>query len=227
VIATGERETGRRVSRYLAVGVLALILALVVACGRAPEPPEARAPSIPRPEATASAPAEPDTLVPQVERRDRTARRPAPRGSPMRVTIPAIAVDAVLVGVGLQTDGAMEVPDFGVAGWYAHGPAPGHPGPALIAAHVDSRAGPDVFYRLGELEAGDDLEVHYDSGDRVTFVVESREQVPKEALPGDRIWPVTADPLLTLITCGGEFDPSVQRYRDNIIIYTIPSDQRS
>jgi hypothetical protein len=51
--------------------------------------------------------------------------------------------------------------------------------------------------------------------------VVSREQAPKEQLPGDRIWPVTADRLLTLITCGGEFDRSVRHYRDNIIVYTV------
>lgn len=149
-------------------------------------------------------------------------QRADPGGEPARVVIPAIDVDVSLVRLGLESDGAMEVPDFGLAGWYTEGPMPGHPGPAVIAAHVDSRAGPDVFYRLGELAPGDEVHVVYDGGDQATFVVDSSEQTPKDALPVDTIWPVTNDRLLTLITCGGDFDRSVRHYRDNIVVYTTP-----
>jgi LPXTG-site transpeptidase (sortase) family protein len=147
---------------------------------------------------------------------------PDPQGEPVRVQVPAIDVDAELVELGLEPDGAMEVPDFGLAGWYAEGPRPGHPGPAAIAAHVDSRAGPDVFFRLRELEAGDEVHVVYDSGDEVTFVVTEVERTPKDELPVERIWPVTDERSLTLITCGGDFDREVRHYRDNVIAYTAP-----
>jgi hypothetical protein len=146
-----------------------------------------------------------------------------PQGDPVRVIVPAIGVDARLVRLGLNPDRSMEVPDFGLAGWYAEGPKPGHPGPAVIAAHVNSRAGPDVFYRLRELQPGHEVRVVFDSGDEVTFVVDSREQVPKDHLPADRIWPVTNDRMLTLITCGGEFDTAVRRHRDNVIVYSSPA----
>ena len=136
------------------------------------------------------------------------------------MVIPAIDVDVELVRLGLREDGAMEVPDFGHAGWYTEGPEPGRAGPAVIAAHVDSRAGPDVFYRLGDLTAGDEVHVLYDSGDDVTFLVDSSEQASKDELPVDAIWPATNDRLLTLITCGGEFDRTVGHYDDNIIVYT-------
>ncbi len=147
-------------------------------------------------------------------------RRADPRGEPVRVVIPAIDVDVDLVRVGLQADGAMQVPDFGLAGWYTEGPRPGHAGPAVIVAHVDSRAGPDVFYRLDELNVGDEIHVVYDSGDDVTFLVDSSEKAPKDELPVDTIWPITSDRLLTLVTCGGEFDRTVRHYEDNFIVYT-------
>lgn len=143
-----------------------------------------------------------------------------PQGEPTRVVIPAIDVDADLVRLGLQADGAMEVPDFGLAGWYTEGPKPGHVGPAAITAHVDSRAGPDVFHRLGNLAVGDQVHVVYEGGDTVTFFVESSEQTPKDELPVDAIWPTTSQRLLALITCGGEFDRSVRHYRDNVVVYT-------
>jgi sortase (surface protein transpeptidase) len=138
---------------------------------------------------------------------------------PARVRIPAIEVDAPLVGVGLLDNGEMEVPDPGLAGWYELGPLPGAPGPSVIAAHVDSYRGPDVFFRLGELEPGDEIEVHGADGDIARFVVESSEQELKEALPADRIWNDTTEPVLRLITCGGEFDRSRRSYRSNVIVY--------
>jgi len=151
----------------------------------------------------------------------------APRGEPIRVLIPSIDVDADLVPLGLRSDRAMEVPDFGLAGWYSRGPRPGHPGPAVLAAHVDSRAGPDVFFRLRELVAGDHVHVIFDSGDHVTFVVTWSERTPKEALPVASMWSTTDARLLALITCGGTFDETARSYRDNVVVYTTPLDLAS
>jgi sortase (surface protein transpeptidase) len=148
-----------------------------------------------------------------------------PRGVPVRVLIPAIDADVALVRLGLRPDRAMEVPDFGLAGWYGKGPMPGHPGPAVLAGHVDSRAGPDVFFRLRDLIAGDHVHVLYDSGDRITFVVTTSERTPKDALPVASIWPLTTDRLLALITCGGTFDRDARSYRDNVIVYATPLDR--
>jgi hypothetical protein len=197
------------------------LLLLAVGCARADPPAPEQA--TPTPEVTIIPP--PATkLVPVLPRRPERAEAPVPQGTPRRVVIEAIGVDAELVELGLQPDGAMEVPGFGWAGWYAEGPPPGHPGPAVIAAHVDSRSGPDVFYRLRELVPDDEVVVRYDGGDEVVFRVVASERVSKDELPGDRIWPVTADRLLTLITCGGEFDRSVRHYRDNVIVFTSPAD---
>lgn len=145
---------------------------------------------------------------------------PAPeRGAPERVTIPAIGVDARLVPVGLKPDGAVQTPDFGLAGWYSRGPRPGDRGAAVLLAHVDSKAGgPDVFYRLRDLEPGDRITVGYHDA-APTFVVTDTEQVAKSALPTKRIWAPSKRPVLRLITCGGEFDPATHSYLDNIIVY--------
>jgi sortase (surface protein transpeptidase) len=144
---------------------------------------------------------------------------PAPdRGAPERVTIPAIGVDARIVPVGLERDGAVETPDFGLAGWYSPGPRPGDRGAAVLLAHVDSKAGPDVFARLHELGPGDRITVGYHDA-ATTFVVTDTEQVAKSALPTKRIWAPSKRPVLRLITCGGQFDPAARSYLDNIIVY--------
>lgn len=138
---------------------------------------------------------------------------------PVRVVIPAIDVDAELVPLGLNDDGSMEVPNFGLAGWYEPGPWPGAPGPAVIAAHVDSVNGPDVFYRLKELERGDKIIVERKDGSKVTYRARKSEQQLKEDLPVDRIWNDTDKPVLRLITCGGNFDREERSYKSNVIVY--------
>jgi hypothetical protein len=172
-------------------------------------------------------PASDGVSLPAVSPTDATAvtsavGQPDPRGEPLRVVISAIEVDVDLVRLALRPDRAMEVPDFGLAGWYAEGPRPGHPGPAVLAGHVDSWTGPDVFFRLRDLVAGDRVHVVYDSGDAVTFVVTTSERSPKDELPVASIWPRTSDRMLTLITCGGTFDRATSSYRDNIVVYTAP-----
>lgn len=147
---------------------------------------------------------------------------PAPVAEPVRVVIPAIDVDADLVAVGLNPDRSMEVPDFGEAGWYDPGPRPGEPGPAVIAAHVDSVAGPDVFHRLTALEPGDEIMVEHADGRRSTFTVRDAEQQHKDELPVERIWNDTDEPVLRLITCGGEFDTERRSYESNVIVYAAP-----
>lgn len=139
--------------------------------------------------------------------------------APVRVVIPAIDVDAELVALGLNDDNSMEVPNFGLAGWYEPGPRPGAPGPAVIAAHVDSVAGPDVFYRLRELGQGDEITVELSDGEEAIFEVDRSEQQRKDDLPVDRIWNNTDDVVLRLITCGGEFDRSQRSYESNVIVY--------
>lgn len=138
---------------------------------------------------------------------------------PVRVVIPAIGVDSKLVPLGLNDDNSMEVPNFGLAGWYEPGPRPGAPGPAVIAAHVDSINGPDVFARLKELTAGDKIIVAHADGAATTFVVRRSEQQLKEDLPVGRIWNDTDEVALRLITCGGNFDPNARSYKSNVIVY--------
>ena len=74
---------------------------------------------------------------------------------PVRLRVPALGVDSPLLHLGLATDRSIEVPaDYGTAGWFAGGPRPGQPGPAVILGHVDSKAGPGVFYRLAGCPSG-------------------------------------------------------------------------
>jgi hypothetical protein len=143
-----------------------------------------------------------------------------PGGPPVRLVIPAIGVATPLVSLGLEPDGAMQVPgDFGRAGWFAGGPAPGEVGPAVIAGHVDSRAGPAVFYRLRELRPGDPILVERADGARLRFVVEAARSFPKAGFPTAAVFGPVSSAALRLITCAGDFDQARGSYRDNLVVF--------
>ncbi len=138
---------------------------------------------------------------------------------PVRVVVPTVEIDAVLMEVGLREEGVAEVPPFGRAAWYKLGPAPGANGPAVLLGHVDSTKGPDVFYRLRDIMLGDTVVVYGEDGDVATFFVDGKEQVLKTELPTERIWNGSQQPLIRLITCGGEFDHDTGHYLSNLIVY--------
>ena len=171
-------------------------------CGTEPEA------ATPAPVTTHAPPPAPVTVAPETRN----------VGKPTDLSIPAIGVSERLHAVGLKSDGAMQTPNFGDAGWYDRGPRPGASGPAVLVAHVHGPAGDDVFARLHELKAGDQVTVKRADGSS-TFVVESVERVRKDALPYKRIWNETDVPVLRLITCGGKPDPVTRVYPDNTIVY--------
>jgi sortase (surface protein transpeptidase) len=138
---------------------------------------------------------------------------------PARVSIPSLSIDAKLISVGIEKNGYMQVPPFGLAAWYKLGPSPGAPGPAVIVGHVDSKKGRDVFFRLKDVKVGETVLVYDKSGAVATFVVDGKEQQLKTALPVDRIWSNTKAAVLRLITCGGRFDRTTGHYLSNVIVY--------
>jgi Sortase domain len=142
---------------------------------------------------------------------------------PTWISIPSIGVKASVVPVGLQADGAMQVPDPDKVGWYKLGPRPGEPGPAVLVGHVYYRPSPAVFYRLRQLRPGDEILVGQRGGATSRFLVGRLERHPKSALPTNRIWTGATRPLLRLITCGGSFDRRTGHYRDNLIVYASPT----
>ena len=145
-------------------------------------------------------------------------------GLPARIRIPAIGVDARVIRLGLDREGALEVPSsWGDAGWYVHSPRPGEPGPAVIAGHVDSTSGPAVFYRLGALRPGATIQIARKDGSTVRFRVRRVERWPKAHFPTRRVYGATRRPTLRLITCGGGFDRGTGHYLDNTIVFAVRS----
>ncbi|UDY38058.1 class F sortase [Dermatobacter hominis] len=144
-------------------------------------------------------------------------------GLPARIAIPALGVDDPVVPVGATPDGRMAVPGVAEAGWWSPGPRPGSGhGSSVVAAHVDYDGRPGVFRDLQRLEAGTEVVVTDDAGTAHRYVVRERFQVSKEQLPRGELFRTGGPPVLTLITCGGEFDRDRRHYDDNIVIRAEP-----
>lgn len=181
-------------------------------------PPTSVAPT--KPKATSST-----TTVPEPDPSPTTTAFTAPPSSdPQRLAIPALAVDAPVVPVGLEPDGSMEIPGVSETGWFEPGPRPGAPfGSVVIAAHVDYGGAPGVFFDLRTLEVGSEVTVTDEAGEPLTYVVTERFQVDKSDLPIDELFRTSGAPTLTLITCGGAFDRGEGHYQDNIVVRATPA----
>jgi len=201
---------GVRRSRLLAGSALGLVAAAVVATALpAGRPAPARTPA-----ATA------------VGHRTRTTPvLPASNhvhlvGTGMRVHVPAIGVDARVVGLGLNSDSTLQVPTNATdAGWWSRGPAPGRRGAAVIVGHVNWGENEGVFGRLHELVPGQDVLVTHRNGVTDHYRVASTAVYPKISFPTGLVYGRLPYPGLRLITCAGRFDPSTGHYHDNLIVF--------
>lgn len=149
-------------------------------------------------------------------------QRSAEVSQPVGLTIPSIGVQTTLIDLGLTATGALQVPaSTAVAGWYTGSPRPGAIGSAVIAGHIDSRAGPGVFFRLSSLRPGDRVYVRRADGTLAVFRVTSVRQYAKDSFPTLAVYGATPDAELRLITCGGTFDTGLGSYLSNTVVYAV------
>ncbi|KOX51824.1 class F sortase [Streptomyces ardesiacus] len=146
---------------------------------------------------------------------------PLPYSVPDRVSIPAIQVDAPVMGVGLDADGWVDAPppeDPNLAGWFTGAVSPGEKGTAVVVGHVDNQQGPAVFYGLGALKKGNKVEVHRQDGKTAVFEIYGIEVFEKDNFPGDRVYGSKGTPELRVITCGGGFTKQ-NGYDGNVVAF--------
>ncbi|MCU1405580.1 MAG: sortase [Glaciihabitans sp.] len=125
-----------------------------------------------------------------------------------------------LIPLGIQSNGEMEVPvDYNDVGWFTGGGKPGGFGPTVIAGHVDSRSGPAVFFRLTELVVGDRFSLTGIDGQVFNYEVYRAENHKKAEFPTTTVFGATLDDEVRLITCGGDYNQSIGRYVDNVVVF--------
>jgi len=145
-----------------------------------------------------------------------------------RMLIPRFNVDAPLTYRAVGLDGIMPNPDgpddiayYDFSAWPGKGGRPGAGNP-VYAGHVDSGRTPcnngtepppctAVLWDLNNLDLGD--EIHVIVGNtRYKYAVSSNEPVDAVSGPWDQLVSATAEPSLTIITCGGDFNRETGEY---------------
>ena len=130
--------------------------------------------------------------------------------------------DAPIDPVGVLANGEMEIPGAKRVGWYSFGASPGEAGSAVLAAHIAFDGERGAFRYLVDSVTGDRFTVSFDDGTTGAYEVMERAQHDKDELPFDRVFERTGNPVITLISCGGQFQPTQASYQDNIVAYAIP-----
>jgi hypothetical protein len=143
---------------------------------------------------------------------------------PVRLVLPRF-VDAQVVPVAATRDGALQVPKSPTrVGWWSVGAAPGSAGgTVLLTGHVDSaQQGRGVFAALWNVPLGTRVTVIAEDGSRHRYRIVARRTYDRTALPAN-LFHGAREPRLALITCGGSFDRSRQRYSKNLVLYGVPT----
>ncbi|MBV9356136.1 MAG: sortase [Chloroflexi bacterium] len=155
---------------------------------------------------------------------DREAEAPLPvPGYAVRLSIPSIDLDTPVEQGGVSVDGqgepVWEMRPF-VAVHYGDLTAlVGARGNAVIAGHVVTRSEGNVFRLLYRVALGDDVLVWDDQGRLHAFqVVDVRLVSPSDT----SVMEPTMDRTLTLITCGGTFDPIAREFSARLVVIAKP-----
>lgn len=136
-----------------------------------------------------------------------------------RLRIQSLGIDSAIEVKTIDTDGVMQAPgapDF--VAWYDFSSQSVEDGNAVFAGHLDYAGyGPAVFWRLGDVQPGDIIEVHHADGVVVRYAVTS---VQPFSATDDASSVVASQgrPTITLITCDGDFDPTDRAYADRLVV---------
>lgn len=144
-------------------------------------------------------------------------------GTPSRLKIDKIGVDAPVLALGTAPDGSQEVPTtLTDTAWWRDGSHPGASGNAVIAGHAAHALTDDgVFDKLGALKNGDQFQIVADEG-TVDYTVTGRDEIETANFAdyADRIYSRDGDPGSVLMTCGSW---NGQRWETTTIIWATMS----
>jgi LPXTG-site transpeptidase (sortase) family protein len=147
--------------------------------------------------------------------------------APVKLLIPSLKISAAVEALGVTQDYSLQAPaGISNVGWYRLGAAPGSAGNAIISGHRGYPAGiPAVFVNINRLEFGDELDVEFADGSTVRFAVTRMFITPYRTLPPG-FYATDGAPLLTLVTCTGDFRNKEQTYSDRLVVQARPVAQK-
>jgi len=143
-----------------------------------------------------------------------------PAWQPRKVIIPSIGVNSCIERVGIDQNHAVAVPtSIYLAGWFTGSALPGQPGVSLIDGHVLGRYNDAIFKDLKNLRAGDTITIQLGDKSLKQFTVQTTSTYPVAQVPVEMLKQLPGvQNQLTLITCGGTFDPHTITYDHRVIV---------
>lgn len=149
---------------------------------------------------------------------------PADTAQPLRLSIPAIGINAVIEQVGALANGDMATPTRSPwvdTGWYSGGPLPGERGSAVIDGHLDRPGGfPAVFWYLRSIRVGNAVYVTAKDGHKLRFHVTRIAYYTPQDAPLQDIFGNRSGSYLNLITCAGDWIPDQHQTTLRLVVYT-------
>ncbi len=143
---------------------------------------------------------------------------------PIRLTIPAIGVNAPIEKVGIQANGEMGTPvqnKWNGIGWFVAGTLPGQQGSTVMDGHLDDDHGaPAVFWNLSKLHVGDRVTVTNGNGKVLQFHVTRTAAYPYDKAPLQEIFGNGGGKYLNLITCAGSWSYNQNQFQQRLVVYT-------
>ena len=144
--------------------------------------------------------------------------------APVALQVDSVGVDAP-IELGAVVDGVMLDPSGPwVVSWYEPLGKVGEGGNVVMAGHVDYwNVGPAVFWDIRNLPAGDVIRLVGEDGASYEYAVEWTQEynvatdLTPEIIQNDIVGD-TGQESLTLITCGGDFDPATGEYNQRWVV---------
>ncbi|MCH5674098.1 class F sortase [Streptomyces gilvus] len=213
-----------RAYRLTRTAAIVAVLVTVVRCGGDHQPhasaragASAQAPADPAPvaaggSAAAEGKASAEPAVPP---------KPLPRSPATALRVPALGIDAPVIGLSLGRDRQLETPPLGkpkLVGWYRDGPSPGENGTAIAVGHRDTTTGPAVFAALAQVPRGGRIEARRADGRTAVYTVDRVRVFDKAHFPDKEVYGPSRRPELRVLTCGGLYTRRTG-YTSNVVVF--------
>jgi len=143
---------------------------------------------------------------------------------PRYLIIPKLGVNARILSVGLNAQGAVGTPDniYDTA-WYDQSAQPGQQGATLIDGHISSWTANGVFYGLKTLLPGDSIDVQSGNGAVFTYQVVKTQIYDANDVDMAAAM-VSINPSksgLNLISCTGDVIQGTNDFNERVVVFAV------
>jgi LPXTG-site transpeptidase (sortase) family protein len=138
---------------------------------------------------------------------------------PVRILVPSIKVDAKVEVLEVVADALQDPSNGDDVAWYKETGKPGQEGNSVFAGHLNWYGQPEaVFFAIDQLKEGDEIIVRDHGCGEFTYLVEWAELIQVADADMKEITGPSDEKMITLITCGGTWDPSISEYLERTVV---------